>query len=86
MAFTAAFRPPRLWGMRNWSRDILIKRDIPGLNTRKQASLIYYDDPASIAAKVRLARQKGLAGVGAWSLPHDSGGDLLDSAYRALQN
>lgn len=47
-------------------------------------AFISYDDPASIAAKVRFARQKGLAGVGAWSLPHDSGGVLLDSAYRAL--
>lgn len=45
---------------------------------------ISYDDPTSIAAKVRFAKSKSLAGAGAWALHHDAGGVLLDSAYRAL--
>lgn len=49
-----------------------------------KGTFISYDDPTSIAAKVRFAKSKSLAGAGAWALHHDAGGVLLDSAYRAL--
>lgn len=43
-----------------------------------------YDDPSSIAAKVRYAREKGLAGVGAWELSQDRSARLLGAAHEGL--
>ena len=45
---------------------------------------ISYDDPDSIAEKTRYAKNKGLAGVGAWALSHDKKATLLSSAYNVL--
>lgn len=44
-----------------------------------------YDDPSSIAAKGRFAREKGLGGAGAWELSQDREGRLL-SALRGSIN
>lgn len=43
-----------------------------------------YDDPSSTAAKGRLAREKRLAGAGAWELSQDRGGRLLSALRAAL--
>lgn len=48
-------------------------------------TFISYEDADSIAAKVKYAKSRGLGGVGAWALSHDTRGVLLTSAYRALQ-
>ena len=45
-------------------------------------SFLSYDDPSSIAAKGRFARETGLAGAGAWELSQDRAGRLL-AALRA---
>ena len=45
-----------------------------------------YDDPSSIAAKGRYAREKGLGGAGAWELSQDKQGILLDAAYEGLHS
>lgn len=47
-------------------------------------TFISYDDPASIAAKGKMAKSMGLAGVGVWELSHDTSGSLLKSAYSSL--
>lgn len=47
-------------------------------------SFISYDDPQSISAKANMAREMGLAGVGAWELSHDTSGALLSSAYTSF--
>ncbi len=47
---------------------------------------ISYEDPTSIAAKTALAKNLGLAGVGAWALSHDANGTLLQSAYNTLHS
>lgn len=47
-------------------------------------TFISYEDAHSIAAKVSLAKSKGLAGIGAWELSHDTSGTLLASAYNTL--
>ena len=47
-------------------------------------TFITYEDPQSIAAKVALAKSRGLAGTGAWELSHDTSGALLNSAYNKL--
>ncbi|MDE6589362.1 MAG: S-layer homology domain-containing protein, partial [Oscillospiraceae bacterium] len=39
-----------------------------------------YDDETSIAAKVSLAKERGLGGFGFWELSQDRSGDLLKSA------
>lgn len=44
-------------------------------------SFLTYEDPASIAAKAELARQRGLGGVGFWELSQDAEGDLVQSAW-----
>ncbi len=44
-----------------------------------------YDDPSSIAAKGRYARDLGLAGVGAWELSQDREGRLLGALRQAVQ-
>ena len=46
-------------------------------------SFLSYDDPASIAAKAELARDRGLGGVGFWELSQDPAGDLIQSACAA---
>lgn len=43
-----------------------------------------YDDPSSIAAKVRYAKEKRLAGAGAWELSQDRSARLLAAAYEGL--
>jgi chitinase len=49
-----------------------------------EGNFLSFENEDSIAKKVRLARQRGLGGVGAWELSHDRGGVLLNAAYRAL--
>lgn len=45
---------------------------------------ISFDNPQSIAAKVKFAQYRRLAGAGAWELSQDRNGVLLESAYAAL--
>ena len=44
-----------------------------------------YDDPSSIAAKGRYARDLGLRGAGAWELSQDRGGRLLGALWQSLR-
>lgn len=44
-----------------------------------------YDDPSSIAAKGRYARELGLGGVGAWELSQDREGRLLGALRQAVR-
>ncbi len=47
-------------------------------------TFISFDNAQSIAEKVRYAKSRHLAGVGAWELSQDKHGVLLSSAYSAL--
>lgn len=47
-------------------------------------TFITYEDQNSILLKVQLAKNYGMAGVGAWELSHDSKGILLNSAFNTL--
>lgn len=47
---------------------------------------ISYEDISSIAAKAQYARERGLKGVGAWSLSHDANGILLASMWNNWRN
>ena len=49
-------------------------------------TFISYDNPASIAEKVKLAKSRNLAGVGAWELSQDKSNALLNSTYNAMNN
>ena len=44
-----------------------------------------YDDPSSIAAKGRYARDQGLRGAGAWELSQDREGRLLGALWQSLR-
>lgn len=46
---------------------------------------LVYEDPSSVAAKARLAQEKGLAGAGAWELSQDRGAQLLSVLHRTLR-
>ncbi|KAL9547909.1 hypothetical protein PS6_006893 [Mucor atramentarius] len=60
--------------IRTWDKG----SSTPWLFNPSTKIFISYDDPLSIAAKVKSATSKGLAGVMVWSVDHDSeGGDLL---------
>lgn len=48
-----------------------------------QRTFISYDDPVSIAAKARLARDRSLGGIGFWELSQDSAGELVAAARTA---
>ncbi len=48
-----------------------------------QRSFLSYDDPASVAAKARLARAYGLGGIGFWELSQDRAGELVSAARAA---
>lgn len=43
-----------------------------------------YDDPSSIAAKARLAREKGLLGIGFWELSQDRQARLVSAGAAAI--
>ena len=45
-----------------------------------------YDDPSSIAAKARLAREKGLGGIGFWELSQDREARLISAGAAAWEN
>ena len=47
---------------------------------------ISYDDPSSIAAKARFAREKGLGGIGFWELSQDRGARLVAAGAAAWEN
>ena len=47
-------------------------------------TFITYEDAQSIADKAKLAKSRGLGGVGAWELSQDTSGTLLKSARNAL--
>lgn len=47
-------------------------------------TFISYENSISISAKVEFAKTMGLGGIGVWELSHDTSGDLLESAYQAL--
>ncbi|KAK4512505.1 uncharacterized protein ATC70_003206 [Mucor velutinosus] len=60
--------------VRTWDKG----SSTPWLFNPSTKIFISYDDPLSIAAKVKSASSKGLAGVMVWSVDQDSkGGDLL---------
>lgn len=60
--------------IRNWDDE----SSTPWLFNPSTKVFISYDDPLSIAAKVKSAQSKGLAGVMVWSIDQDSeSGDLL---------
>ncbi|KAF1800802.1 glycoside hydrolase family 18 protein [Mucor lusitanicus] len=60
--------------VRTWDKG----SSTPWLFNPSTKVFISYDDPLSIAAKVKSASSKGLAGVMVWSVDEDSeGGDLL---------
>ncbi|KAG2206558.1 glycoside hydrolase superfamily [Mucor mucedo] len=65
--------------IRNWDND----SSTPWLFNPTTKVFISYDDPLSIAAKVKQAKTSGLAGVMVWSVDEDSSdGDLLNAAYQ----
>lgn len=68
-------------GYQSFRHDTALVPYLSGNNT-----FISYEDPQSIAEKTAFAKTKGLSGIGAWSLHHDTSGALLNSAYRAWYN
>lgn len=58
-------------------RDFSLEAQQPTLSG--DGWFLVYDDPSSIAAKARLAQEKGLAGVGSWELSQDREARLLST-------
>jgi chitinase len=55
----------------------------PFLWNEAKRTFISYDDPESIRAKARFAREKGLGGIMFWELSQDRNGELLEAIHGA---
>jgi chitinase len=58
----------------------------PFLYSEKDSSWITYEDPESLALKMKFVREKGLAGAMFWEMSEDNTGTLLDALYEALNS
>jgi chitinase len=68
-----------------WVRTWDDESSTPWLFNPSTKVFISYDDPLSIAAKVKSAQSKGLAGVMVWSVDQDSeAGDLLKAISQSI--
>jgi len=68
-----------------WTRHFDTHTQTPWVFSPKENMFITYDDPQSLAAKVKYAMSKGLGGMMIWSIDMDSNGDLLD-ALQPIRN
>lgn len=69
-----------------WVRKWDSETSTPWLFNPSTKIFISYDDPLSIAAKVKAAKSKGLAGVMVWSVDEDSkNNDLLKAITANLK-
>ncbi|KAJ2372460.1 hypothetical protein IW150_004105 [Coemansia sp. RSA 2607] len=66
-----------------WVRGVDNTTATPWLLNRETRAFVSYDDPASIAAKTRLAADMQLAGVMVWPLTGDYDGELVDAIFQA---
>jgi len=55
---------------------------VPYLTSERGDEMVFYDDPESIAAKCRYAKERGLRGVMIWSL----GSDFIDGGQPLLES
>ncbi|EFY89526.1 hypothetical protein J3459_014085 [Metarhizium acridum] len=60
-----------------WVRTFDNKTMTPWLFNPQTKTFISYDDPQSLAAKVKFAESKGLGGMMVWSIERDYNGELL---------
>jgi chitinase len=67
--------------VRNWDADA----QAPWLWNARTRRFISYDDPQSIAAKAAYVKARHLGGLMYWEQSLDPGGELLDAAWRGLQ-
>lgn len=60
------------------------KAGAPYLFSLKDSSWITYEDPESLALKMKFVKEKGLAGAMFWEMSEDNTGTLLDALHNAL--
>ncbi|KAJ1721878.1 hypothetical protein LPJ53_003658 [Coemansia erecta] len=65
-----------------WVRGVDNGTATPWLLNRETRAFVSYDDPASIAAKARLADDMRLAGVMVWPLTGDYNGELAEAIFQ----
>ncbi|PIA14370.1 hypothetical protein COEREDRAFT_88760 [Coemansia reversa NRRL 1564] len=75
-ALTSPEKAHKDW-IRNWDKV----SETPWLFNPENKTLITYDDPQSITAKVKFASEKGLAGAMVWAIDKDYKGELVAAMH-----
>lgn len=58
----------------------------PYLFSQKDSTWITFEDPESIAAKMKFVKEKGLAGAMFWEMSEDNTGTLLEALHKSLNS